>query len=278
MTTTLLITAALAAGTPTSVHTSIKGSIEASLVRVVRGDGPALAAQVARLLRWRGDVVRNVQPRDELRLLYESNPEPQLLAIAYRGSEIQLTAYRFDDSGGVPRFYDENGTLVEPFIVANPVPDYVQITEVPQRGSGKRRHKGLDLKAPEGTSVSLPFDAVVTRVNWATRANGNCIEVAYGDGTLARFLHLSEVDPLVKTRSRLKAGVRLGAVGSTGRSSAPHLHYEIRGRNGSVINPLERHGTTTAKLPAKQKSSFERQRAKYDLALRGDSTGTASVR
>ncbi len=274
----LLFTAAMTASSPSSVRTSIKGSIEASLVRVVGGDGPALAAQVARLLRWRGDVVRNVQPRDELRLLYEHAPDPELLAIVYRGSEIQLTAYRFDDGGGVPRFYDQDGTLVEPRLVANPVPDYVQITEVPQRGSGKRRHKGLDLKAPEGTPVLLPFAAVVTRVNWATRANGKCIEVAYGDGSVARFLHLSEVDPLVTVKARLKAGVRLGAVGSTGRSSAPHLHYEMRDRDGSVINPLDRHGTKTARLTPHQKIAFDTQRAEYDRALRGDGSGTASVR
>lgn len=249
------------------IQTSISGSIEASLVRKAPAEGPALAAQVARLLRWRGDVVHNVQPRDQLAVLYGDGAEPELLAMAYRGSQITLSAYRFEADDGVPRYYDANGNLVEPRMVNSPVATYVQITEVVQQGSGKRRHRGIDLKAPEGTPVLLPFDGTVVRVNWLTRYNGNCIELRLGSGMIARFLHLQAVAPGVETGRELQAGTRLGTVGTTGRSSAPHLHYELRRANGGVVNPLAVHGTELVTVSPAMRAAFDARRAAYDSEL-----------
>jgi murein DD-endopeptidase MepM/ murein hydrolase activator NlpD len=267
----VLVGATLVAG-PAQIETSISGSIEASLVREAPEDGPAIAAQVARLLRWRGDVVQNVQPRDRLNVVYSEGEEPELLAMAYRGSQIELEAYRFEASDGVARYYDAKGELVEPRMVNSPVPGYVQITEVPQRGRGKRRHKGIDLKAPEGAPVLLPFDGTVVRVNWLTRVNGNCIELRLRSGMVARFLHLQEVDPAVKPGRKLRAGTRLGAVGSTGRSSAPHLHYELRRPDGRVLDPLEVHGTEPVTITPTMRAAFDRLRATYGRELRVTTT------
>ena len=88
--------------------------------------------------------------------------------------------------------------------------------------------------------------------------NGNGIELRYSDGALARFLHLSET--AVRPGQTVSAGQRIGATGNTGRSTAPHLHYEIE-KAGRVIDPVDYHGTTrrslsgvdTPKVRAKQK-------------------------
>ncbi len=262
----LLVASQLLAA-PAVLSTHVSGSIEASLVRVAPADGQALAAQVARLVAWRGDIVRNVQPNDTLRLVYEPSEVPQLLALAYLGSEIALQAYAFAGDDGVERYYDETGTLIEPAIENPPVPGYIQITEVVQRGRGKRRHHGVDLKAPEGAPVLLPRAGRVSRVNWSTRTNGQCVEVVFGDGTLARFLHLSEIDPAVAHGQRLEAGARIGAVGSTGRSSAPHLHYDLRSPAGEILDPLIVHGTRTLSLPAASRPAFTEKRARLARLL-----------
>lgn len=255
---TALILAALATP-PSAAQAKIRGSIEATLTRKVGSDGPALAAQVARLLRWRGDVVHDVHPRDELSLLWETDDagEPILVALTYRGAELELEAHRFTDASGVARYYDPDGLLVEPMLEDHPVPDYEQITEDVQSGRGRRTHNGIDLKAEEGTPIYLPYDATVYRVNWLTHINGNCLEVKYREsGIFARFLHLDAVASGLRPGQTLRAGTEIGTVGNTGRSSAPHLHYELRTSSGVVLRPVEVHGTRTATVAPDRGAAF----------------------
>jgi len=259
---TLLISL-LILSSPHVVQTRIKGSVDASISRKLPKDGPALAAQIARLLKWKGDIIRNIHKNDDLRVVYSPGDSPQLTALYYKGLQISIEAYLIDDGTGIQRFYDGTGSLVEPELPHNPVPQYVQITDVIQKGRGKRTHKGVDFKAPAGTPIVLPFGGVVNRVNWMRRVNGNCIEVRYNDGKLGRFLHLKDVAPHVQRGRTLKAGASLGTVGSTGRSGAPHLHYEIRTSRGKVVDPLKYHGTRRGTLPASQSATFSRLRRTY---------------
>lgn len=262
-----------AASPELTASTRVSGSIESSLSRVVGKAGPALAAQVARLLRWRGDIVRDVHPGDKLTILYRNDSEPELVAVSYQGAAIQLEGFLATDKSGIARYYDSEGALIEPSLVQSPVPGYHQITETVQKGRGKRRHHGLDLKAPEGTPVLTPYEARVSRVNWSTRRNGLCVEVVYTEGpargAYARFLHLSRVDDQVKPGTRLAAGTLLGEVGSTGRSSAPHLHYEIRGKAGEVIDPLRIHSGAHAGLTQHRRQKFQQQVAQWRNQLNG---------
>ncbi len=260
---------------PPVVHTQVKGSIEASLATQVGNDAPALGAQVARLLRFRGDINKNVHPGDLLSLMFEHAPEPELLALAYHGSEITLFAYRFRGADGIDRYYDDQGTLIEPRILHSPVLGYVQITELVQKGRGKRKHNGLDFKAPVGTPVVMPFDGVVARVNWSTRVNGKCVEVVYKNGHVGRFLHLDRVDKGVIAGAHLAAGAAVGAVGNSGRSLAPHLHYEIRSQPGDVLDPLKIHGTEKATVPAGDRAAFDAARAQLRARLTPTPTETS---
>ena len=114
----------------------------------------------------------------------------------------------------------------------------------------------------------LPFDGVVARVNWGSmRVNGRCVEVLYANGTVGRFLHLSVVEPVAVPGAKLVAGTRLGSVGSTGHSVAPHLHYEIRNQAGDALDPLKEHGTERAAVSAGQKTAFDAVRLDLDRQL-----------
>jgi len=85
-------------------------------------------------------------------------------------------------------------------------------------------HKGLDIIAPLGTQVVAPADGIVTRVGRAG-GFGNSVLLSHGQGIVTRYGHLQATN--VKVGQRVKRGDAIATVGSTGRSTGPHLHYEV---------------------------------------------------
>ncbi len=104
----------------------------------------------------------------------------------------------------------------------------------PFGGSSYEFHKGQDIAAPIGTPVIATADGVVVSARWH-KGYGNGIYIDNGNGIETRFGHLSRID-VVEGQS-IKRGQQIGLVGSTGRSTGPHLHYEVR-INGEATNPL----------------------------------------
>jgi murein DD-endopeptidase MepM/ murein hydrolase activator NlpD len=96
-----------------------------------------------------------------------------------------------------------------------------------------RQHKGLDIAAYAGTPIRSPASGIVSYAAM-DEGYGNLISVDHGHGIVTRFGHCSQI--YVKVGQRVRRGDVIGAVGSTGRSTGPHLHYEVR-LNGIPINP-----------------------------------------
>lgn len=104
----------------------------------------------------------------------------------------------------------------------------------PFGGSSVEYHKGQDIAAPTGTPINVTADGVVVVAGWV-KGYGNGIYVDHGNGITTRYGHLSRIDVVVG--QTLKRGDHLGLVGSTGRSTGPHLHYEVR-INGEPTSPI----------------------------------------
>ncbi len=104
----------------------------------------------------------------------------------------------------------------------------------PFGGSSVEYHKGQDIAAPTGTPINVTADGVVVIAGWV-KGYGNGIYVDHGNGITTRYGHLSRIDVVVG--QTLKRGDHLGLVGSTGRSTGPHLHYEVR-INGEPTSPI----------------------------------------
>ena len=98
---------------------------------------------------------------------------------------------------------------------------------------GRRGHKGVDLAAPTGTPVYATADGLVSRANWFS-SYGKYISIEHGAALQTRFAHLSEI--VVSEGEKVKKGDLIGYVGSTGRSTGPHLHYEVR-VDGVAVDP-----------------------------------------
>lgn len=99
---------------------------------------------------------------------------------------------------------------------------------------GRRRHSGIDLAAPTGTPVYATADGVVSRADWFS-SYGLYISVEHGASLQTRFAHLSRL--AVAAGDTVRKGDLIGYVGSTGRSTGPHLHYEVR-VDGLAVNPI----------------------------------------
>jgi murein DD-endopeptidase MepM/ murein hydrolase activator NlpD len=104
----------------------------------------------------------------------------------------------------------------------------------PFRGSAAM-HPGIDLAGPLGTPVYATADGVVDRSEWNNGGYGNLIEITHGQGIQTRFGHLSQ--RLVQIGQRIHRGQLIGLMGSTGRSTGSHLHYEVR-IDGRPVNPI----------------------------------------
>jgi murein DD-endopeptidase MepM/ murein hydrolase activator NlpD len=97
------------------------------------------------------------------------------------------------------------------------------------------RHEGLDFTAVSGTPILATADGTVTRSGWED-TYGNIVEVTHAEGFMTRYAHISKRH--VTEGQTVKRGQRIADVGSTGRSTGPHLHYEVF-RHGRVLNPVQ---------------------------------------
>lgn len=255
-----------------SIHL-LSATVEHSLARTFQkaaGDhADVVSAVYSRLFFWDLDLRRDLQRGDEVTVAYTWDGELAHIPVAtYRSGSLKQTlrAYRFHATGdNYASWWDETGREVPYRLVDSPLADFEQVTSLIK---DRPKHRGMDFKVPIGAPVTTPRNATVLRTNWNTTYNGGCVELKYDDGTLARFLHLSEAD--VKPGQRVAAGSVIGATGNSGRSTAPHLHYELE-RNGQVIDPVEYHGVTRRDLADGDRGEFAAERERLDQLLRGGS-------
>ena len=99
----------------------------------------------------------------------------------------------------------------------------------------RRKHKGMDFSAPTGTPIYATSDGKVIRVDGRAPGYGKHIRIDHGFGYVTLYAHLSQYN--VRRGQEVKRGDVIGFVGNTGRSVAPHLHYEIR-KDGVAVNPI----------------------------------------
>ena len=104
----------------------------------------------------------------------------------------------------------------------------------PFRG-GAAMHAGIDLAGPHGTPIYATADGTVTTAGWNSGGYGNLIKVDHGRGIETRYGHLAQM--LVRDGQQVKRGQLIGRMGSTGRSTGNHLHYEVR-IDGRAVNPI----------------------------------------
>lgn len=257
----------LAAAGLERVAVSIDGPLETALVTQLGKEvGEPLTQVVTRALVWWLQVPGDLRKGDQLEVLFKRRPneEPQLWAVRLTSGKMGKTfeAIRFQPSGQkYAKLYELEGRELEERLQPTPIDEYEQITSLLRDG---RKHKGVDFKAPVGTPVKATFAGTITRKNWSFRGNGNCLEVteAGGKGRKAIYLHLAELPRSLSAGKRVSVGEVIAQSGNSGRSFAPHLHYQLMSAGDQVIDPFEHHQTVRDALPPEQLERFNAEAAR----------------
>ncbi len=240
------------------------GVIDSSLF--VDGSNAGVSARVLieliRIYSFDVDFQREIQPGDSFELMFDrfydktgavvSEGEIQYAKLTLSGKELPL--YRYTTSDGDPDYFNTAGESVRKALMRTPI-DGARLSS----RFGKRKHPilgytrlhaGVDFAAPRGTPIYAAGNGVLEAIG-RNGGYGNYIRVRHNSTFKTAYAHLKGYARGLKKGTRVRQGQVIGYVGSTGRSTGPHLHYEVH-RNGSQINPL------TLKLPSGEKLSGER--------------------
>ncbi|HYB99523.1 MAG TPA: M23 family metallopeptidase [Candidatus Limnocylindrales bacterium] len=251
----------------------LRGTVEHSLARTFQVEageaGDALSSVYTRLFVWDLDLRRDLQRGDSLTAVWRIGADgfPEIAAASLQSKKLgkAIHAYRWKMPGDTyASYWHPDGSEAALRLKNGPLDHYEQITSLLK---DRPTHKGMDFKTPVGTEVRSPRAGTVTRVNWNWNANGNCIEVRFDDGVLAKFLHLSE--NRVQQGDKVSAGQVIALTGNTGRSTAPHLHYQLD-RGEKTLDPLQYHGTERRSLTQEQLAAMRRDVAEFEKLLEGD--------
>ena len=220
---------------------------------------------------WEVDFARDLQPGDRFRVLAERmvSGEGEVRFGRVVAARLDLSGrrlYAFDfDNGGKPAFWDENARSLQREFLRSPL----RYRRVSSRFSKSRwqpilhyyrAHLGTDFAADYGTEVRSVGDGTVV---FAGREGGygNLIEIRHPRGFETRYGHLSGFAGGIHTGARVEQSQVIGYVGSSGLSTGPHLHFEVR-QGGRAVNPLRELGGAApgAPIPAANRAAFEQEK------------------
>ena len=225
------------------------------------GIGKKAINEMIAIFSFSVDFQRDIWRNDNFEIFYEEEfikydkSNKNLGKILYASLELQslgsLKLFRFDSDNGKIEYFDENGKSAKKLLMKTPV-DGARLSS----GFGMRKHpilgynvkhRGVDFAAPKGTPIYAAGDGIIEKKGW-NGAYGKYIRIRHANNFKTAYAHLSKFN---KTPGgRVKQRQIIGYVGSTGRSTGPHLHFEIL-KNNIRINPQK------LKLPSGRKLKGE---------------------
>lgn len=230
------------------VEKSIAGVIESSLSSTIfeMGISHELTNKFVDIFAWQVDFQR-LQKGDIFKLVYEevqvegkSIGIRQINGIYFEHFGSPYYAIPFDQGSGID-YYDDNGKSLRKALLKYPI----EFTRISSRYSGKRfhpvqkifkAHLGTDFAAPTGTPIRSVGDGIVEEAQYKSN-NGNYVKIRHNATYTTQYLHMSRIEPGIRSGVRVRQGQKIGYVGSTGLATGPHLCYRFW-KNGVQVDAL----------------------------------------
>ena len=230
--------------------------------------------EFARIYGFQVDFQRDIRKKDSFQIMYEvfldDNKkiiETGNIIFANLKLSGQDNSLYFFNKKGSEGHYDKNGKSIKKALMKTPIngarlSSPFGMRKHPIDGFNKM-HRGTDFAAPMGTPIMASGDGVVKKAGWCG-GGGNCVVIKHNSTYQTVYAHMSKFANGIRSGKRVKQGQTIGYVGSTGKSTGPHLHYEVI-VNGKKIN------SQTLKLPSgkilrgEERKLFETKKIKMDV-------------
>ena len=251
----------------TILQSLYKSAIESSVP-------PNIIIEFARVYGFQVDFQRDIRKKDTFQIMYEIFEDDNgkvyetgnILYANLKLTGIDNALYYFDKKNEEGHF-DENGKSVQKALMKTPIngarlSSSFGMRKHPIDGYNKM-HRGTDFAAPMGTPIMASGDGVVTRAKWCG-GGGNCIKIRHNSTYETIYAHMSKFANGIRVGVRVRQGQTIGYVGSTGKSTGPHLHYEVI-FNGKKINSQKLKLPSGKILKGKNRELFETKKIKLDV-------------
>lgn len=256
---------------PTKLEeTFIKGTINSSLYKsaVKLGMPENTLFEMVRLLGFSVDFQREIRKGDSFEVMFTKqvdlienrviDTKPiNFVSIILSGHELNFFEYK--DKYGFSGYYDENGKSSKRTIMKTPINGARLSSKYGSRRHPvlgyTKMHRGVDFAAPRGTPVFAAGDGIVEKAGW-NGSYGRYIRIRHTGTYKTAYAHLSGINKKVKTGKRVSQGKIIGYVGSSGRSTGAHLHYEVL-LNNQQINPMRVKLPSGKNIPKKDLNRYK---------------------
>ena len=235
---------------------------------------PNIIIEFARIYGFQVDFQRDIRKNDNFQIMYEVFEDDKgkvfqtgdILFADLKLSGVNNSLYYFDKKNSEGH-YDKNGKSVEKALMKTPIngarlSSAFGMRKHPIDGYNKM-HRGTDFAAPMGTPIMASGSGIITRARWCG-GGGNCVKIKHNSTYETIYAHMKNFGPGIKEGVRVKQGQIIGYVGSTGKSTGPHLHYEVV-KNGKKINSQKLKLPSGKILKNKERKIFEVTKIKLDV-------------
>ena len=230
--------------------------------------------EFARIYGFQVDFQRDIRKQDKFQIMYEVflNDKNEIIEtgeILFANLKLsgQDNGLYYFDKEGSQGHYDKNGKSVKKALMKTPIngarlSSPFGMRKHPIDGYNKM-HRGTDFAAPTGTPIMASGDGVVKKAGWCG-GGGNCVKIRHNSTYQTVYAHMSKFARGIKAGIRVKQGQTIGYVGSTGKSTGPHLHYEVI-VNGKKVNSQKLKLPSGKILKGKERKLFETNKIKLDV-------------
>ena len=262
---------------PTRAETlRFEGEITSSLFQtaIAMGAPQAVMADMVKQFSYDVDFQRDIWKGDKFELMFERHVTPSgdvaragdilYAALILRGKKLPI--YLFPDQDGFADYFNAEGKGVRKALMRTPINGARLSSNFGPRRHPilgyNRMHKGVDFAAPTGTPIYAAGDGWI-EVRKTNGGFGKYIRIRHNSEFSTAYAHMHRYAKGLGTGSRVKQGQVIGYVGTTGRSTGPHLHYEIH-KNGQAVNPMKVRFPSSETLKGERLQAFEDARDKLD--------------